>query len=115
VLLEAIQTIDLDEDAVIILADHGYAVGNVTAPADNWSDETARNRLSAFVAVSTPKDCEAAIPEDLSTAQILPHVLNCHGAEVPIPPHRFMKVNHQRFGGLGATELVWDGWSAYSP
>ncbi len=111
----ALDSIDLTTDVVIITADHGYAVGDLSLAPALWSDAMARDRFSAFTAISTPDDCESGIPENLSTAQILPAVLNCYGGDVPVPEHRFLKVNHISHGGVGATQLDWDGWSVYAP
>ena len=114
-LLTRLDGIDLGRDVVIITADHGYGFGDLSAPVDTWDDAKARSRFSAFVAVSTPDGCETAFAEQLSTAQLLPLVLNCYGADLDIPEHRFIRVNHRSFGGLVSSELRWDGWSPYTP
>ena len=115
VLFEALSTIDLTTDVVIVTADHGYAFGDISAPPEQWTDKEARGRFSAFTAISTPDDCEEGFPDRLSGAQLLPLVLNCYGADLPVPTHRFMSVSQRHLGGIGATELAWDGWSPYEP
>lgn len=115
VLIKALGSIDLESDVVIITSDHGDRVGDINAPIETWSDAMARDRFSAFTAISTPRGCEDALPTDLSGAQLLPYVLNCYGADLPIPPHRFIKVGQRDFWNVEATELSWDGWSTYSP
>jgi hypothetical protein len=114
-LQEALGSIDLATDVVVVTADHGYDVGNVSSPPDAWSDATTRDRFSAFTAISTPDGCESSMPEQLSAAQILPMILNCHGADVPVPDHRFAKVNQRAYGPIFSTDLSWDGWSVYEP
>lgn len=114
-LFEALGTIDLTSDVVILTADHGYALGDTTAPPEEWSDDLVRTWFSIFTAISTPRNCEETLPDDLSVAQILPLVLNCYGADLPVPTHRFMRVFQSRSGQIGAIELAWDGWSPYKP
>lgn len=114
-LFTAIQSIDLTSEIVIVTADHGFSIGDVTAPPEEWSDALARGRFSAFVAISTPDDCEHGFPENLSGAQILPLVLNCYGAELPVPSHKFIVVYQRRLEGISAAEMAWDGWSMYRP
>ena len=114
-LLEAVGSIDLTTDIVIVTADHGYLLEDASAPSETWSDDLARNRFSAFTAISTPDGCEDRFPTDLSGAQILPLVLNCYGGDLAVPAHRFMKVDQRHLGGISATELAWDGWSVYAP
>jgi hypothetical protein len=115
VLAGALESIDLTTDVVIVTADPGYESGNISAEPAQWTDAMARDRFSAFTAISTPGGCAEALPERLSGAQIMPLVLNCYGADLPVPAHRFFKVNHQRLGGVGASEFDWDGWAPYAP
>ena len=114
-LFGAISSIDLTTDIVIVTADHGYTIGFTTDPVDEWSNDLTRDRFSAYTAISTPDDCESGLPEELSVAQILPMVLNCYGADLAVPPHRFMNGSQLYLGGIVATELAWDGWSTYEP
>jgi hypothetical protein len=115
VLQDALASIDLTTDIVIITSDHGYDLGDTSAAASTWTDSVARARFSAFAAISTPDNCESSFPERLSAPQILPLVLNCYGAELGIPAHRFVQVIQQPGGSIEASELNWDGWSVYAP
>jgi hypothetical protein len=115
VLFAGVSTIDLTTDVVVIAADHGYLTGSLDIDPAQWRDETLRDRFSAFVAVSTPAGCEDTMPERLSTAQILPYVLNCYDAALAVPDHRFIKVIQLNGGGIDGYEVDWDGWSIFTP
>ncbi len=113
-LLESMTALNLDTDIVIVTSDHGYFRSGVSASPELWTDSIVHDRFSAFTAISTPDGCEDSLSAELSGGQILPLILNCYGAGLPVPAHEFIDLGQVPWGGVTALELDWDGWSVYS-
>ncbi len=111
-LREAIGSIDLSSDVVVVAADHGYmwSVEVGLAPSE-WDPRQAWERFGSFLAVSDPAGCADGLPERVSTAEVLPLLLACHGVAIDVPERVFVGMEQGHWGAIVEHTFAWDGWS----
>lgn len=111
-LIEALETIDLETDIVIVAADHGLnLLGQGNLEPENWTVRMARERFSTFLAISDPDDCTGKLPEQISNTQVLPLVLNCYGNDLAVPRSQYVGMEQGAWGRIIEYTYPWDGWS----
>ncbi|MEX1279257.1 MAG: hypothetical protein AB1Z55_00885, partial [Acidimicrobiia bacterium] len=106
-LVEAAERIDLDRTTVVVFGDHGFGFNDQlsTDPAD-WTPAMVLERFGVFLAISTPDDCEAAMPDPMTLVNVLPWALTCGEDFEPLPDRYFVSRSSDAANG-NAVEIDW--------
>lgn len=108
----ALDHIDLGRDIVVVAADHGYGWnGQFGIKPAEWDVRQARERFGSFLAVSDPAGCADGLPDRLSTSEVLPMLLACHGVVIDVPEPVFVGMEEGDWGAIVEHTFAWDGWS----
>ncbi len=111
-LADVVRGIDLKTDIVIVAADHGEGLyGQADLTPSEWTPEMANERFAVFLAISDPSNCASTLPDQVTLAEVLPRVLNCHGNSIAVPTPRFVGMEQGHWGRIVEYDFPWDGWA----